>query len=818
MTFRSDFFGVPNTVLPGMNWALATAATVFDDLLWLFTVQGQKAGVVMKRAATQFALYDQSGKPIGIQSGGLTHAPNWSTSEMVIPNVNPQGGVELLGAAAVSLGETLYYLWLEPSQSSTVLASACVGGDWQTPLTLLTSIGYGSTALTGQPWATPFGSDTIIVIASPATGVGASGGYVASFNVNDIDLGNGTWPARSDCFTGVASNSSVRVSGDWYPTTSLEGDLAFSFFYSRPQVSTLDTAIFAIFPVSADGTLDGSDASNWQLGVPADSTVRRDPAGRLRVHTVTNRGWDPGVPANLDVGTFATFAPPDTSVVPALPYTAGESVQVEAVPPINFDAAGTFFTDLVDASAVTCQDSQGNSHAGYSYPVYEWFFTNVSFSSVGCQVNLYATAESYPDIVNLSPQPQPSLSEVITVSGIVDGPIPLPNQNIADHDFGSGDTEFGNVDYSVTKEGTVTHTVENSFSVGIKSSQTCTKGIAPEWDIAVSGGMGFVHSTVVSTSEVTSLVQKSVMDGQTQRPNQAVLPAGLLACSGIVIAVDTSRFIDADGTIVGDPFHTETDPPQAPLYATTTAIYKNGLLRSYIPYAVIPGDLSSYTPEGWNAKMSSYGYGNSYFYDVIHANAYSFGDDNCIEVSWTPTGESSQAFETVTQHVTENSWHLDVSAYIGVGGGGGIDFFGMGEEMNWEVLIGGEYSHTSTATTESGTGWGIDVAAGYGPPQSTDPSAISAYTFRLYFLPPPQQVIAVGPHQWAANAWTLELIDCLKQSTPPSPRLPYPPLDPQCIDPGGAAWKICFVVTDYQTVDNQHYHYTGPGAALARGG
>ena len=137
----------------------------------------------------------------------------------------------------------------------------------------------------------------------------------------------------------------------------------------------------------------------------------------------------------------------------------------------------------------------------------------------------------------------------------------------------------------------------------------------------------------------------------------------------------------------------------------------------------------------------------------------------------------------------------------------------MGEEMNWELLIGGEYSHTSTATTESGTGWGIDVAAGDGPPQSTDPSAVSAYTFRLYFLPPPQQVIAVGPHHWAANAWTLELIDCLKQSTRPGQRLPHPPLDPQCIDPGGAAWQICFVVTDYQTVDNQHYHYTGPGAA-----
>ncbi len=99
--------------------------------------------------------------------------------------------------------------------------------------------------------------------------------------------------------------------------------------------------------------------------------------------------------------------------------------------------------------------------------------------------------------------------------------------------------------------------------------------------------------------------------------------------------------------------------PRTPLYATTTAIHKDAFLRSYIPYAVIAGDLSSYTPEGWNTKMSSYGYGNSYFYDVIHADAYSFSDDNnYIEVSWTPTGDSSQAFETVTQHVTENSWHL----------------------------------------------------------------------------------------------------------------------------------------------------------------
>ena len=151
--------------------------------------------------------------------------------------------------------------------------------------------------------------------------------------------------------------------------------------------------------------------------------------------------------------------------------------------------------------------------------------------------------------------------------------------------------------------------------------------------------------------------------------------------------------------------------------------------------------------------------------------------------------------------------------YVGVGGGGGIDFFGMGEEMNWELLIGGEYSHTSTATTESGTGWGIDVAAGDGPPQSTDPTRSRRIRSVCTFCPRLSRSLQLDHTTGPRTHGPSKLIDCLKQSTRPGQRLPHPPLDPQCIDPGGAAWQICFVVTDYQTVDNQHYHYTGPGAA-----
>jgi hypothetical protein len=140
-----------------------------------------------------------------------------------------------------------------------------------------------------------------------------------------------------------------------------------------------------------------------------------------------------------------------------------------------------------------------------------------------------------------------------------------------------------------------------------------------------------------------------------------------------------------------------------------------------------------------------------------------------------------------------------------VSGGEGADVFGMGEEASFKFLVGGSYSHTANSTNTTTTGWGIAIPSPIGPPSVSVPSAMSGYTFRLYFLPPP-----APPSKLAPNYWVQELQTQLRNAPAPPPDLPFHPLTPDEIDPNAHAWKIMFVVTSYMSNDgSQSYNYTG---------
>jgi hypothetical protein len=67
---------------------------------------------------------------------------------------------------------------------------------------------------------------------------------------------------------------------------------------------------------------------------------------------------------------------------------------------------------------------------------------------------------------------------------------------------------------------------------------------------------------------------------------------------------------------------------------------------------------------------------------------------------------------------------------------------------------------------------------------------VTAYTWRIYYLPPPQA---------KPNAWTTELLSYAKQAN----------INSTQYDPNSGAWRIVYVVTDILYADGRFYHYSG---------
>ena len=805
--YRSGEFPIPNLLLPLATDSCVTAATVFEDTLYLFSVQhnlqlNQFIGI----GVTKFPLFDAKGQSIGIEKGAALYAPNWSTNQLAIPDFEfgdpglPGDNQDYIYGAAVPLGTSLYYLWPEASLDRDVCATVySPSTGWQNPVTLRTSDQSGAALLIESVSASSFGDDTLIVTAH-IPGSPSGDLFVGAFNVNDIDLGTGTWKARSECNLGVAYIGKYSIlTADWFPAVDNNGDqlfylcVAYAIFGGSPFFDkNLPTNLW-LMPIAADGTIESGEATSWTLS-DLNPFIMRDPPGRLRTYNIT--AVENSEPVNaLSVGTFSTSATPNppTSSLP-LPYVAGEQLSTGVV----FVPRGTYFTDTANGATVSYQQGT-RSYTGTSYPVYEW-----TFYGRLCQVNLYGQAQEFPNCLSLVPTPK--YSGTVIVSGIIDGPIPIPDANIADCQGTQSD--FGDITYSTTDKTAITHQVSNSFTVGIKTQGEMTKGWGPAWDISVSGGMSFVNSSGTTTSLSTDKTQTATLDTSTTPPNQQILPGGTVFCSDVGIKVSTYLFVDPDGSVAVDGF---AGTGVAPMFMTTSAVYSDGSQYGYLPYAVTPGDLHSYTPDEWDATMATLGFGQNYFESVIQANGFNFGDQNYLEATWSPTAKQQSAFKLVTDNFTETSWELDASVYIGCSGGEGASIFGFGAEAFFKFLVGGTYSHEAQTTTDDQKGWGIGLPESFGPPASDDPNAIGGYTFRIYFLPPPTTDITVGPNSWGANAWTLELIECLQKQAPPTRKLPFTPIDPNAIDPNGAAWKICYVVTDYVSVDGKTtYHYAGP--------
>src|SRR5205823_2362427 len=126
---------------------------------------------------------------------------------------------------------------------------------------------------------------------------------------------------------------------------------------------------------------------------------------------------------------------------------------------------------------------------------------------------------------------------------------------------------------------------------------------------------------------------------------QEIIPVGAVFCTEALIQATAYRFVDPDGNPISDGTNANA-ANQAPICTTVRTTFTEAGPREYVPYAVMPGDLASYTPEKLNLRMNKLGYpGPRYFEDVVVPNAYTFRHgQNYLIASWSGVALSETKF------------------------------------------------------------------------------------------------------------------------------------------------------------------------------
>jgi hypothetical protein len=561
-----------------------------------------------------------------------------------------------------------------------------------------------------------------------------SGGIPQSFNLPSTGLG-------------------TVVSMDWF-TMGADNFYLVTSYMSQNEPVLLVTPMengVAVASPEAVGTFLVVQNTGGQDGI----TVLRDPAGRIRLYTVSSvPAAAKGIPSAC-VATIATVTDPFgpnsawTQDFSALWNVIGQGMKANQAPVGCFVLGGPYpLTDPV----------------GTANDVYEVaLFSPDHNKSIWCDISAYGTAQLLPNYRtgHLLPDTLPN-NYVGIVSGIIDSPIPVPGTNIANGTYAPG-YDFGTVDYGFTSSESENHDASFAYSVGISSSMVTSAGFGPAWNIAFSAG----KTTSEGTSQLTSQIQNLSVPAELGS-NGELTAIGSFYANGAEFQYDWYCFQDLDGTWTGN----------GPLFCNIVAVLESSRANSFKPYLVVPGDLNSYTLESINAQAANIGLvsqGTDYVATVIEANALPIGvgGENYMQYSISNGAQVTPGFVQINDNWTETSWTYDASVYVGVSGGLqvsldlGVTFAGFTQEDLAGFTLSASHSTTDDTSTQlqiqlQEVKWPVAI-------KETD---INNCNFRLYLLP-------------ANQRWVQELEQVLKMG----------------LDTNSQPWRIFFLVTSYSSVD-----------------
>jgi len=786
MVYKSGEFAIPGAGPCG-------AVTVFNNTLFLLNTYLEPGPVVITFDLSKLKKPGSPADDEPLDGEALTNPANWVVNDFPIPLSDSRPALVSFAGAMYALVNNGQLNALRYSLSD----DTTVPGTWSQPIMMLES--DGKTFLLPHAFSDISATtvaDNIIILAcgfASSRSHPAGGTYVAIYDVRDLDTDTNKWPARWHDYLPNKSpynleQSLTQVSVEWFSkidpnAQKTDPPAYFVGVFVQPQSANpgdqpVPLVNMSFYTMSV-GDSAGSDVSvtlarseqfdNHSLFL---SNLIRDPAGRPRA-------WLSGNGSVFEASLM------DGPVGSGGYGFNGSAESITTAYASNTRMPFSFFFVFGDGQSDTTVDG----HTATQYPVYEFVF----YSQKGlCQVNRCGTIQVIPDFSIRKTTRDLNNKALNVISGIIDGPIPIPLENFKDHDPPRDDGNAGSMIYGIENSRGSSHSVSNTWSLGFESQGKMTKGIGPAWDISFKGGQGSQQGDSSETTISFDLAVAALITAAPGNNNPSIVTDGVLRGVGIQFSITAFRYLDNFGPNVDA---TDNSPTNGLKAAMVTQSMVDDLVLNYKPYMVTPGKLESYTPKAINDTMKALGYTatDNYFGDVIMTNAYPFTDPTnpYIEYSWSADGSLGQAFSQWAESFQETSWHLDLHAYGGVSGSSGASVFGEGAELEWEIMAGVDYSHDSISETDKKSNWSIGIDGAWGPPPRADlPEAVSAYDFRIYFLPVP-----VAPSQLPKTYWTTELIN---QAKPPG------------IDGNSGCWRIVYVVTRIEHVDGSNaYHYDG---------
>ncbi|ADB34742.1 hypothetical protein Kfla_5737 [Kribbella flavida DSM 17836] len=357
--------------------------------------------------------------------------------------------------------------------------------------------------------------------------------------------------------------------------------------------------------------------------------------------------------------------------------------------------------------------------------------------------------------------------------GIIEGPPPIPNENLNMPDRYDPFRYFNGPGYSqATFAGTQNRTtgLELTWSAGLvtKATVKATSGVeipiigeAKGW-LQVEGSAELAYkgayTKLKTTQTVATVVAGAEIEGDGQTQPYSVQPAGVLVFQNADWTGYQYNYQDAGGNLLdGTVAVYQLEPTNVSLYAVPYLMNPD--------FRPVPGRLDSYVLSADEAQALR----RRSIIDLGHGTGYLTG-------SWGFDSKTVATFGTTTSKTTEHGFTFDLSTLVSAGmeaellGIKGEADFGIGVEVSFE------------STWSGGAADGIQVGGEvWLRGNSKAPNAYTDYSYRLYLLEEDQR-------------WTSDLLAGLV-----TPTFPADPLEraqqqrlAEMIAPDSQPWKLCY--------------------------
>lgn len=760
--------------------------------------QQRDAGVAAVFAGQVRYFFSGPGSTLGLLSfeqsfvaeQDFTSARAWSLST---PSLLEGGGaaaaISTGGRPAVAaVGEALHVLWSEKGSEAIKAASLGASGLWSAVVQVWTpKFSQGAVSLaeaqlkTASIAAHSYGER---VVLSWIVEVGDDR-YLLNMALDPGSIADGVWVGEAIVATRIRDLDIAGNPGELSTAWVTQGSshfMAVVLFDLGDGLQSVDPTLLSI---GAKGLPDGV---TW-MQMDGFGMIKRGVAlargltGELRAHYVDSE-------RKARVATLLGNVP-YSQLVNAKGRVAWSSDELLRTDPGRSSSAfeSEDFPVFIHVGSPGRPDQDGAGEATTAFDVYAMVFYGQASSSESVAISAFVVREGAIESITQTwdlPNFAGSDAPPLLLTGIFDAPVPMPSQNLVALADGGSVTEtmlsapMSTVEYGMTESTESQRSVALSATVGIRSSGMFTRGVGPAWDLSMKTTVGVVEGSSTSQVWETAQVAETWIE-QAGAVISATAPSLLLGdqpklVQRSLVFVNTDQAVDrvTIGGVSLEKF--------VPVVVQGTAA--GGLASGrFMPFTVTPGDLYSYTRDEVNARVNAAfaalgsagqaafaGFESSYAGDYVgwlESQAIPLGQEaKSLEIVANNAGGQATTFEASTTTFQEWRWSFDMSAYAGVSGGGGVDFFGIGEEISVMALAGLEVNEAAVARTETSERWGISVKVGF--PGGAKAGHVTAYTTQALLLP-------------ANELWTREVRALSKWTD-------------STLDPMAAPWRIFFLV------------------------